>query len=189
MKGKEDDYRKRVAIIGENCPEWVACEQSLLLISQPYAPLNSKLTADEIIYIVDSLKLTALFVEINHLDRIINIINENINNPNLFSIKLIIVFESNENQSNESIDVHSDYSITINENKIDVIYLNNRLENIKEEDFTYDQLAIPCQDDDLITIIHTSGSTGVPKGAKMTHSFYLSDFIVLFFIFLYFSLR
>lgn len=141
-----------VAILSDNNPYWAISDIAIMSLGAVSVPIHSTLPSDQISYILSNADCKFLFVE---------------NQKQLQKI-----------QGNSDLE------------KLIIFYPGDSLSKEKEDMLTMEQLMsagekhplVNWEDgfqaitrDDLATIIHTSGTTGYPKGAMLTHGNILSN--------------
>jgi long-chain acyl-CoA synthetase len=132
-----------------NRPEWVITELACGSYSYISVPLYDTLGANAVKYIINHAEITALFCSQDKLQNLLLQLSE------LPSIRLIVVVGGTENSLPS---VPSQLGIHL------IPY--SRLEAQGRADT---QPFVPPQPHDVATICYTSGTTGVPKGAMITH--------------------
>jgi long-chain acyl-CoA synthetase len=132
-----------------NRPEWVITELACGSYSYISVPLYDTLGASAVKYIINHAEITALFCSQDKLQNLLLQLSE------LPSIRLIVVVGGTENSLPS---VPSQLGIRL------IPY--SRLEAQGRADT---QPFVPPQPHDVATICYTSGTTGVPKGAMLTH--------------------
>ncbi len=134
----------RVAILGENRPEWAIADFACLLLGAVVVPIYTTLTDQQSAYMLNDSGARAIFVSTEkQLQKILAVQNQT-------SIERIAVMDGVETA--HAIQMH-------------------RLMHAgpAERDVQFDQAGRRITPDDLATIIYTSGTTGTPKGAMLTH--------------------
>ncbi|WP_251554207.1 AMP-dependent synthetase/ligase [Neobacillus muris] len=147
---KKDD---KVAILSENNPNWPISDLAIMSLGAISVPIHSTLPSDQIAYILNNADCKFIFVQDHHhLEKIIH--------PEAAAPLPTAIFYPLENFTETdqlfSID-HLGYLGSI-----------HPIENWEDE---FKEISR----DDLATIIHTSGTTGKPKGAMLTHGNLLSN--------------
>jgi long-chain acyl-CoA synthetase len=140
----------KVAILSENNPYWPVADLAIMSLGAVSVPIHSTLPSDQISYILQNSESTFMFVqdELN-LNKI----------PEADRLPTAIIFPS-ENF------VPSEQFVSLQH--VASLGSNHPHENWEAE---WSELTR----DDLATIIHTSGTTGKPKGAMLTHGNILSN--------------
>jgi long-chain acyl-CoA synthetase len=143
----------RVSLLSENRLEWLYTDMGCLGIGACLIPVYTTLTADEISYIVENSGSRILVVEDSpQLDKAMFAIGR------CSCLEKIILIEKGLDPVDPVV----------------VIPFDDLLEagrNIHRQDSgLYARLSSGVEPGDLATIVYTSGTTGVPKGAMITHS-------------------
>lgn len=143
----------RVAILGENRPEWLICELAIMTVGGVTCGIYTTSAAEQVAYIVGHSESEVIFIENEEqLDKILQILPEvNLTRVVIWDHKGLWGF------SHEKILFYSDF---FNEAKK---YLENNPDCVSE------RLAA-VHPDDTAMIIYTSGTTGRPKGAMISHA-------------------
>jgi long-chain acyl-CoA synthetase len=135
----------RVAILAENRPEWTIADFAILLSGAVTVPIYATLTAGQISYLLRHSGAKTAFVSSSiQLAKLQSI------QPETFVENIILMDEPSQQSSGLSMQA----------------LMNAGPEQRVPE---LDALARAITPDDLATIIFTSGTTGVPKGAMLTH--------------------
>jgi long-chain acyl-CoA synthetase len=134
----------RVAILGENRPEWTIADFACLLIGAVVVPVYTTLTGEQTAYILQDSGARVVFVSTEkQLLKVQSIQNQT-------GVKRIVVMDAVET-------AHA-------------VHMQRLMhDGPKERDPQFDSTALAVVPDDLATIIYTSGTTGTPKGAMLTH--------------------
>jgi len=141
----------RIAILSENCLEWVYSDLGALGIGAVVVPIYTTLVAEEVRYVVENAEAKVLLLENREqLDKAMTFVDE------ANSLKKIVCFDAAETGSHEA--VISFASL-----------MASGREKMKEMPTLFAELSDAVSAEDLATIVYTSGTTGVPKGAMITH--------------------
>jgi len=142
----------RVALLSENRLEWLYADMGTLGIGACLVPLYPTLAADEVGHIVRDSGAKVFIVE-NHaqLDKALTAAETC---PDLARI---VVMEDSSNRPKDG-DIMS---------FADLMALGR--EQGREGESFFEVLSASVGPEDLATIVYTSGTTGVPKGAMITH--------------------
>ena len=140
-----------IAILSENRLEWVFTDMGALSIGAVIVPVYTTLVAEEVKYIAENSGAKVLFVENRmQLEKALSFVDE------VDTLEKIIVFNNNDAKSSHPAVMSFDDLVAAGK------------ENI-EKPALFETLATDVTPDDLATIVYTSGTTGVPKGAMITH--------------------
>jgi long-chain acyl-CoA synthetase len=135
----------RVAILGENRPEWAIADFAVLLIGAVTVPIYATLTAEQISFLLrHSGARTAFVSTVAQLAKLRSIQSETF-------VEAIILMDQPDS---------GDAAISMS-----ALMETGPRQRVPE----LDALANQVTPDDLATLIYTSGTTGVPKGAMLTH--------------------
>ena len=141
----------RVSLLSENRLEWLYADMGVLGAGGCIVPIYPTLIDDEVEYIVSHSDSKFLIVENNAQ------LQKGLYTAKRYpGLKKIIVIDTTEVNVNPMI---MDYNELLDKGKV--------LYNKNPEAFA--SLADTIAQDDLATIVYTSGTTGVPKGAMITH--------------------
>jgi len=135
----------RVAILGENRPEWMITDFACVCSGIVDVPIYATLTADQTLYLLQNSRARVIFVStVEQLRKI-----QSIQAKTLLE-KIVIMDDVAE---------------------INVIPMWSLLSAAgSEPDPQFDEQAHAIQPDDLATLIYTSGTTGTSKGVMLSHS-------------------
>ncbi len=133
----------RIAIWISNCREWVMMDQAALGLGLVVVPLYRNDRPENIIYILNNASVKLLLIEDEKHWLQLNSISDK--PKNLIRILSLSWFKNRTN------DMRLRF---ISE------WLPEKGDNLEETD---------CKPDDLATIVYTSGTTGHPKGVKLSH--------------------
>ncbi|HXR16771.1 MAG TPA: long-chain fatty acid--CoA ligase [Terriglobales bacterium] len=134
----------RVAILGENRPEWTIADFACLLIGAVVVPVYTTLTGEQTAYILSDSGARAIFVSTEKQLEKIRVIQGNT------GVEKIVVMDA----------VEAPHALQMQ------WFMQG---GPTERDAQFDSAARAVGADDLATIIYTSGTTGTPKGAMLTH--------------------
>ncbi|MEZ4568083.1 MAG: long-chain fatty acid--CoA ligase [Desulfobacterales bacterium] len=140
-----------IAILSENRLEWLFTDMGALGIGAVVVPVYTTLVAEEVKYIAENSGAKVLFVENRmQLEKALSFVDE------VDTLEKIIVFNNNDAKSSHPAVMSFDDLVAAGK------------ENI-EKPALFETLVTDVTPDDLATIVYTSGTTGVPKGAMITH--------------------
>ncbi|HEY2497679.1 MAG TPA: long-chain fatty acid--CoA ligase [Candidatus Angelobacter sp.] len=134
----------RVAILGENRPEWMVADFACVTTGIVDVPIYATLTAEQTLYLLQNSRARIIFVStIEQLRKVQSIQAKT-------SLEKIVVMD----------DVA----------EVNVIPMWSLLNGASQEhDPQFDEQAHQIQPDDLATLIYTSGTTGTSKGVMLSH--------------------
>lgn len=141
---------ERVAILSENCPEWLIVDYACSCSSFTDVPIYPSLPAEQMPHLLSDSEARAIFVsnkvQAKKLQEIRN---------QLPGLQWIIGFEAG----------HEDgCDFTLEE-----LIASGKAEDSPEKAAEFKANALAVSPDHLLTLIYTSGTTGKPKGVMMTH--------------------
>ncbi|MBN2079686.1 MAG: long-chain fatty acid--CoA ligase [Spirochaetes bacterium] len=140
-----------VAILSENRLEWVYTDMGTLGIGAVVVPVYPTLVAEEIEYIVNNSETRVIVVENRlQLDKVLQVVDK------CPSLTRVVVMEEGDASGHSKV-----MSFT------DLMEMGRELH--KKEPELFEKLSGDVTTDDLATIVYTSGTTGLPKGAMITH--------------------
>ncbi|OBS66902.1 hypothetical protein A6R68_04562 [Neotoma lepida] len=146
-KGFKASPEQFIGIFSQNRPEWVIIEQGCFAYSMVVVPLYDTLGAEAITYIVNKAELSVIFADKPEKAKLLL---EGVENKLTPCLKIIVIMDS----------YGSDLVERGKKCGVEIISLR-ALE--------------PPAPDDLAIICFTSGTTGNPKGAMITHENIVSD--------------
>ncbi len=142
----------RVAILSENRPEWPTADMASLLLGAVTVPLYTTLTAEQTAFMLNDSGCRTIFLSSDQqLHKILAILHQT-------QIDKIVVMDALE--FNGDLAPFAGKCVTMNQ-----ITLQGP-ENLGAE---IEGRARSIGPDDLATIVYTSGTTGISKGAMLTH--------------------
>jgi long-chain acyl-CoA synthetase len=152
------NYQKqdRVALIIENCPEYICFDQGLMQLGLVNVSIYPTLSESEVAYIINDSGAKAILVGTPFLLKKINKIKASC--PNLETI--IIAFDTDKKEAGMI-------------SYAEMIAFGS--EQYKTTQAQIDERCAGVTRDDLSCLLYTSGTTGKPKGAMLTHDNFLSD--------------
>ncbi len=152
----------RVAILSENRLEWVAADMGSIGIGACMVPLYTTVPAPEIAYIIGNSE-SRVFIAENR-----SVVDKALQEaPGLPTLEKIVVIDP------EGCDLTHPLLMTFN----NLLELGRDLQ--RREPNLFDRLNDAIEVEDLATIVYTSGTTGHPKGAMISHSNILAIFDAL----------
>lgn len=161
----------RAAIIAEGSPEWIIAELGVLSAGLISVPLSIKLLADEIPFRIQHSESRLICTTHNQLEKVARALSAIADRE-----KILIVYLDDDGEWAQKIFAASGLSSgsivlfreALSEGKrllLDVPDFENRLDQIEDS----------VEENDVVTISYTSGTTGNPKGIMLTHLNYWSN--------------
>jgi long-chain acyl-CoA synthetase len=154
----------KVAIIGENRPEWVYSDMAILGLGAVDVPIYPISTAETIKFILNNSESVGVIVSNQfHMNKVLKILDS------LKTLRFIIVMNE----------------IDVTEHKDKNVYLLKTVQEMgkefaKENPTHFADNIELSRENDLCTIIYTSGTTGEPKGVMLTHKNIMSNVMAVF---------
>lgn len=148
--GHPAENSTHIGIYSQNRPEYFIVEQASYMYSMAIVPLYDTLGVEACNYIINQAELTLIVCDKN--EKVKNLLSRFKETPNL---ETLVVME------------------TISEENLKLAQqVNVKLLQYSELEATGESSPIdpkPCKPDDIAVICYTSGTTGLPKGALLTH--------------------
>ncbi|BBO74190.1 long-chain-fatty-acid--CoA ligase [Desulfosarcina widdelii] len=140
----------RVALLSENRLEWLYTDMGALGIGACLVPIYTTLTADEVAYIVGNAEVKILVVEDSvQVEKALYAAEQ------CPALKTIVAMDGNGPKNDKLISFS------------ELMQLGSKAR--KNDPEAFEKLAGAVAPEDLATIVYTSGTTGLPKGAMITH--------------------
>jgi long-chain acyl-CoA synthetase len=142
----------RIAILGENRPEWLICDLAAMTIGGVTCGIYTTSAPEEVAYIVGHSESKVIFIENEEqVDKILQILPE-------VNLTKVIVWDDKGlwGFSQEKIAFYQDF-------------LKDSKEYLKNNPACVEERLGSVRSDDTAMIIYTSGTTGRPKGAMISH--------------------
>ncbi|NXY21929.1 ACSL1 ligase, partial [Atrichornis clamosus] len=157
-RGFKPSHIQYIGIFSQNRPEWVIIEQACYAFSMVVVPLYDTLGAEAITYIVNKADLSLVFCD----------------KPDKAKLLLTSV-EKGETPILNTIVIMESFGVDLVERgkKCGVEVFSMR--EIEELGRAHRQKPMPPKPEDLAVICFTSGTTGNPKGAMITHQNIVSN--------------
>lgn len=160
-----------VAVLGEGSPEWICGEYGLLCAGIVSVPLSIKLLAEEIPFRLEHSGAKAVLGTHNQLEKLLTAL-KSMGNP---AIRIIYLDEDadwgREAVSKAGMDpaLFSGFDAVVAEGEKLLAAPDGSMAR------RLDEIAAATEEDDVVTISYTSGTTGNPKGIMLTHLNYWTN--------------
>jgi long-chain acyl-CoA synthetase len=142
----------RIAILGENRPEWPMADMASLLLGAVTVPLYTTLTADQTAFVMRDAGCRIIFLSTDQqLHKVLSILPQT-------QIEKIVIMDAVEFTGDLA--PFADKCVTVNQ---------ITLQGADDLGSKIESRARAIGPDDLATIVYTSGTTGTSKGAMLTH--------------------
>lgn len=148
-----------VAIILENSPVWMEVYLGLASLAVPVVPVDPKLRAGEIEYMMGDSGVVAIVTDAKHSGVLKEIA------PRLPKLTDFVFVDGEKNGAPKEIDGRRCHD------------LEQEIESFSEKGNGPESVLkkVAVKDEDIASIIYTSGTTGRPKGALISHGNFCSD--------------
>jgi len=144
--------RENVAVLGENCPEWLYCHLGIMTAGGATCGLYPTSAAEQIVYLLNHSEARLLFLENEEqLEKVLPILDQT-------RVERVVVWEAKGLWGFDD---------------ARVVFFGDFLKQgealLSAEPGKADQRLAGVAADDTAMIIYTSGTTGAPKGAMLSH--------------------
>ncbi|XP_035669719.1 long-chain-fatty-acid--CoA ligase 1-like isoform X2 [Branchiostoma floridae] len=148
-RGLQSNPETFLGIFSQNRVEWTVTEQACNMYSMVIVPLYDTLGPQAVTYIVNQAKLSTIVCDKS--DKAVKLLQ----NEGISCVKCIIVMDA----------ISEDARKMAEECHVELVPFSE----VEEQGKQNLQEAVPPKPDDLCTICYTSGTTGNPKGAMLSH--------------------
>ncbi|MCP4750203.1 MAG: long-chain fatty acid--CoA ligase [Proteobacteria bacterium] len=143
----------RVAVISENCPEWLYCDEGIMAAGGVTVGIYTTDSSKQVEYIVNDCQAKFYFAEDEEqLDKILEV------RDNTPSLEKIVVYDM------KGLRDFSDPMVI----SFDTLLETGRAAAVKNPTL-FNQSVDQAKPEDLAILVYTSGTTGPPKGAMLSH--------------------
>ncbi|NXP07896.1 ACSL5 ligase, partial [Thinocorus orbignyianus] len=158
QKGCKASPNQFIGIFAQNRPEWIISEYACYTYSMVAVPLYDTLGPDAIVYIVDKADISVVICDTPEKAQILLENREKQKTPQLKTIILMDLFDKELKDRGAKVGVE-----ILSLQEVEELGRNN----IREP--------VPPKPEDLCIVCFTSGTTGNPKGAMLTHQNVVSN--------------
>jgi long-chain acyl-CoA synthetase len=147
-------HGSRLAIFADNHPRWVAAYLGIIASGCAAVPLDTALHTDQVAKLLKDSGASAVFCDAKHLP---------VARPAVTELNLGLVLMDPDRMTNQSVEDH---------------WLGNLPAIFDAGAGTFKPA--PAKDDDLASLLYTSGTTADPKGVMLTHANFLGEVEAVF---------
>ena len=162
---KEND---KIAILSEGRSAWVISEYAVLKLRATAVPLSVKLLPEEILFRINHSESKGILVSANNIEKVLQIFNR-IESQNF---KILYLDDDTEKLK----ELCKKHNIDFDQSTLIYSSLLKEGENLmKQSPQKIKEIESTIEENDVVTISYTSGTTGNPKGIMLTHLNYYSN--------------
>ncbi len=143
LKAEELNPGDRVALMVNNCPQWVMFEQAALGLGLIVVPMYTNDRAENVAYIIDDAQIKLLFIE---TDQQWQQLQETCSNSK--TLQRVVIKDSPTNTTE---------------------LLKHTKDWLPDDTMRYPLAELSVHKSSLATVVYTSGTTGKPKGVMLSH--------------------
>ncbi|MBL8007281.1 MAG: long-chain fatty acid--CoA ligase [Ignavibacteria bacterium] len=154
----------KVAIISENRTEWVVTDFACMFCGLISIPVYTSQSHAQLQYILNDSESQICFLSGFHLlEKVLQIKND------LISLKEIVTYQEIE------IDRYKIYDSDMVRNYDGILFDNSAGETDDNYMNLLEKYDSEVKSEDTVSVVYTSGTTGIPKGVMLTHNNYCSN--------------
>ena len=155
---------EKIAILAEGRTAWVIAELAILKLRITSVPLSVKLLPEELLFRLNHSESSAIFVSKNNINKVLEIYHK-LENKNF----KIIYLDQNDQEFQQLIEK---YNIPTQNILFYDQLISYGQENYQKFSGQIQQIISQIDENDIVSISYTSGTTGDPKGIMLTHKNY-----------------